>query len=265
MRIFGSCGLSTMKIYFLIFFLGFTAVSMGQSIENIQKRLKLLNTDMKVKFDTTGFSKLPRFSFFCTSEIVITEEGGTEKIVPSETQEPWKYYSVIDLNNDGLNDLIYSGPCSVYDQTGVFVNDGKTLQLVYDYPGRIISIEQNGIRTTINSLYQPTGCDPDNELTEIVISKGISATTNRISFANIPKLNLDELKKVKIKGMLRWSPKQDDMEKKEGCFDRLVKGNHLLLIDKLTEVIQLKQSGRWLLILYKKNKDESIIGWIEIK
>ncbi len=65
--------------------------------------------------------------------------------------------------------------------------------------------------------------------------------------------------------MLRWSPKQDDMVKKEGCFDRLVNGNHLLLIDKLTEVIQLKQSGRWLLILYKKNKDESIIGWIEIK
>jgi hypothetical protein len=37
----------------------------------------------------------------------------------------------------------------------------------------------------------------------------------------------------------------------------------LLKIDKLTTVIQLSQSGRWKLILYQIDKDNSYIGWIK--
>ncbi len=257
------CGPFMTKTFILILFLVLTTILRGQSIENISKRLNLLYNSPQIKFDTTGFSRLPKFQFFCTSEIIITEKDGTERVVPSETEDPWRYYSVIDLNKDGLNDLIYSGPCNPYYQTGIFMNDGKKLQLVYDYAGEIVSIEKSGSGTIINCLRQAIGCDSDNELTEIVISKARSPTINRITYGIIPKLNLRNLKTVRVKGILRWSPRQDDVEKKDSCSDRLIKGNHLLLVDEATDAIQLDKSGHWLLIIFKKNRDESIIGWIK--
>lgn len=260
----GRCVPFIMKSCILISFLGLAIISRGQSIGEIQKRLNLLNKADKIKFDTTGFSKLPKFKFFCTSDIVIIEKDSTETIVPSEAKDAWKYFSIIDLNNDGLKDLIYSGPCNPYDQTGIFINNGKELQLVYDYPGSIISIEKNGSRTIMNSLKEACCCDSDFDFTEIVINKGSSpVTTNRITYGQIPKTNFKNLEQVKVKGILRRTPKQDDADKKDDCSDRIVKGNHWLLVDKATDVIKLDQSGQWLLILYKKNKDESIIGWIK--
>ncbi len=255
-----------MKSYILIFFLGLTAISRGQSIVNIQKRLSLLNNAEKIEYDTTGFSVLPKFKFFCTSDMVIIEKDSTERIVPSETKGSWKYYSVIDLNNDGLNDLIYSGPCNPYDQTGIFINDGKKLQFVYDFPGAIISIDKNDSRTIINSLKKACCCDSDYDFTEIVINKGSSsATTNRITYAVIPPTSFKNLEQVKVKGILRRTPKQDDANKKDQCSNRIFKGNHWLLVDKATDAIKLDQSGEWSLVLYKRNKDESIIGWIKIE
>ncbi|NOS92106.1 MAG: hypothetical protein HOP30_09305 [Cyclobacteriaceae bacterium] len=254
-----------MKTTILIFFLTLTIGSQCQSIENIKKRLQLLSDSSKIRSDTTGLSRLPRFTFFCTAEIIITEEDRTEKTIPSEIQDPWNYYSVIDLNNDGLNDLVYSGPCNPYDQTGILLNDGKSLQLIYDYPGVVISIVKGSTQTTIHSLYRPTGCYSNNELIEITIVKGKPPSINRIGYTVIPKLNLQNLKNVKVQGVLRWSPKQDDVERKDECSDQRIKGNHLLNIDKPTEAIQLDQFGQWRLVLYKTSNHESIIGWIKRK
>ncbi len=258
------CGPFIMKSYLLILFLGLGTMSQGQSIENLQKRLSFLNNPATIKFDTTGLSKLPKLKFLCTSDIVVIEPNSTEKIVPSETKDSWRYFSVIDLNNDGLNDLIYSGPCNPYDETGIFINDGKNLQLVYDYPGAIISIEKYGSRTIINSLKEACCCDSDFDFTEIVINKGSSlVTTNRITYGQIPKTNFKNLEKIKIKGILRRTHKQDDADKKDQCSDRIIKGNHWLSVDKEADAIKLSQSGQWVQVLYKKNKDESIIGWIK--
>lgn len=254
-----------MKATILIFFVTLALGSQGQSIENIKKRLQLLSDSSKIRPDTTGLSGLPRFTFFCTAEITIIDADGSEKTIPSEIQDPWNYYSVIDLNNDGLNDLVFSGPCNPYDQTGILLNDGKSLQLVYDYPGLVISIEKGGTGTTIHSLHQPLGCYSNNELIEITIVKGKSPTINRIGYTFIPKLNLQNLKAVKVQGVLRWSPKQDDVERKDQCSDRMLKGNHLLTIDKPAEAIQLDQSGQWRQVLYKTSNYESIIGWIKNK
>ncbi len=207
-----------------------------------------MNAPLKLKYDTNGFSKLPKFHFLCDGE----------------NQNKSDFYSVVDLNNDGLNDLMYSGPCMPYDQTAIFINDGKSLLLVYDYPGTIISLEKNDSGTTINSLKEAIACDRDFEFTEIVISHVPSPpTTNRIGYAMIPKKNFKNLKQIKVKGVLRRTPHQDDLDKKDHCSNKILKGNHWLAIEMESPVIKLDQSNGWQLVLYKKNKDESIIGWVK--
>lgn len=246
MNIFLSCRVFIMKNCFLVLLVGLTTISRGQVIEDIQKRLNFLNNPSSLKYDTTGFSKLPKFEFFCDDD----------------NPNKWDYFSVIDLDNDGLNDLVYSGPCSPYDKTGIFINDGKRMSKIYDFPGAIISLEKTGSGTIINSLKESIGCDPNFDFTEIVIKRGTSPATNRIIYAMMPKSNFKNLEQIKIKGVLRRTPKQEDADKKDQCSNRILKGNHWLSIEKESNVIKLDQSDNWQLVLYKKSKDESVIGWI---
>jgi len=252
-----------MKSYILIFFLGLTTISRGQSIENIQKRLSLLNNVAKVKYDTTGFSKLPKFRFLCTSDIVIIENDSTETIVPSDTEDPWKYYSVIDLNDDGLKDLIYSGPCLPYDQTGIFLNDGKTLKLIHDYPGKVVALEKLDEKTEINILKEACCCDYYSDYIQVTIWNDSRVDKNQITFWGNAEVKVDKLAKFKTKGILRTSPEINDKKKKDDCSDQIIEGNHLARINKLTTVVQLSQSGQWRLVLYEVDKDNSYIGWIK--
>jgi hypothetical protein len=235
-------------------------------LDHPQRRLNLLNNPVKVTFDTTGFFRLPKSKYFCTSDVVIIHNDSTKSIVPSETKDTWNYYSVLDLNDDGLNDLVYSGPCNPYYQTGVFINDGKELLLVYDFPGTIISIEKGNTGTTIHSLKEACCCDPDFDFTEIVVEKGsLFAKVNRITFRKIPLQDFKKLERIKVKGVLRHTPVVDDELKKDHCLDGMIEGNHWLTLDKETEVIRISQSGPWALVLYEQTKYQSIIGWMKSK
>lgn len=257
------CGPFIMKSCILIFVFGLTITSRGQSIDEVQKRLSLLTQAEKVKYDTTGFSKLPESKYFCTSDIVIIEKDSTETIVPSETEDPWKYYTVIDLNDDDLNDLIYSGPCLPYDQTGVFVNDGKTLKLIHDYPGKVVSLEKSVDKSVINVLKESCCCDYYSDYIQVTIWNDSHIDKNQITFFGNTEIKVDKVTKLKIKGILRTSPEVNDKKMKDDCSDQIIDGNHLAHIDKPTTVVQLSQSGQWRLILYPVDNENSYIGWIK--
>ena len=96
-----------------------------QSLNEIDKQLRIMLNPDSLACDTLGFTSLPKHDNFCST--------GNE--------HPWDYYHVADVNQDGHPDLIYSGPCMPYSQTIVYLNDGLKLKPIYNSPGKIIFLE----------------------------------------------------------------------------------------------------------------------------
>jgi hypothetical protein len=245
-----------MRLAFTIFFFGLFGISYGQTISDIEKRLRLFDNQIVLKFDTTGLSTLPKFDYFCDDHFKAYDFP--------ESKNKWDYYHVIDLNNDGLKDLIYSGPCLPYPQTGIFLSDGVSLTRVHDYAGKVISIENKPGRTIINIFKEFCCCDYFSDYKEVIIRNDSHFDKNQISFEGNTQIKFDKLREIKVKGVLRTSPELNDTEKKDDCSDQIIKGNHLAYIKKLTTVFQLNQSGQWRLILYPVDKFNSWIGWIKV-
>jgi hypothetical protein len=216
-------------------------------LESIQRRVNLINHPASIKYDTTGFSKL-----------------SVDNNCDDENEHPWDYYSVVDLNNDGQNDLIYSGPCMPYSETFIYVTEANRLLLLYQGAGDIISMESVSDQTKVNSLREAIGCLSSSELTEIIIQGSLPPIIHSIEYHVLPKKNFENLMMIKVKGILRTSPRKDDIDHKDGC-EQVFKGNQLESIEEETEVIQLDQQGEWKLVLYDQNKFHSVIGWIQIK
>jgi hypothetical protein len=237
-----------MKLNLVIFFLGLFVSGKGQTLADVEKRLKLLLNPTKLHYDTTGFSTLPKIDFFCDDE----------------NKNNWAYYHVVDLNKDGRSDLIYSGPCMPYFQTAIFLNDGLNLNQVHSYPGNIISIEQESDRAIVNILMEGCCCDYFSDYIEVTIHNNSRVDKNQITFDNNTKLDLSNLAEIEVTGTLRTSAELDDIEKKEDCTNQIVTGNHLTYINKLVTVFQLQRAGQWRLILYPEDKEKSWIGWIKV-
>jgi len=237
-----------MRIGLTILFLTLSVASKAQTLGDIEERLGLLSKKEKWSYDTTGFSKLPRFNHHCDTE----------------NQHPFDYYHVVDLDMDGKNDLIYSGPCNPYFQTTIFLNDGLKLKPVHDYPGLIVSIEMKTDNKTVNIFKESIACDKFSELIRVTIHNDSQIQTNQIAFHANTKVQMDVLLESKAQGVLRTTPEVNDIVKEDNCSGEPKKGNHLLYLGKLTNVFELKREGQWRLILYPMNSMNSWIGWIRV-
>jgi hypothetical protein len=237
-----------MRSILVISFLLSAISCFSQRILSLDKRVSLAHQQPKLAFDTTGFHLLPKVEYFCDSG----------------NRNAWDYYHVVDLNGDGLKDLIYSGPCKPYDQAGIFLNDGNALKQVHNYPGSVISIDRNSSATTIQIFKKACCCDPFSSLIEVTIDDQSNVTKDLITFSRDTEIpgNL-QLKEISVKGILRSKPEVDDKMKKDDCTDRLLKGNHLVTITTPQEVTQVYQSGNWKLVVYQENIHNTWIGWID--
>lgn len=224
-------------------------LSFGQTLSDLEQRLQLLDSLSEFKYDTTGFSMLPKIDHFCDNE----------------NQNPWDYYHVADLNSDGLNDLIYSGPCKPYGQTGIFLNTGQAFKRVHNYPGTLVSIEKRTSSTIIHILKTACCCDYYSEYIAVTIDTTSNVTKNTIAFEANTKIKLGmRLRYSKVIGTLRTTPKTNDIIKKDPCNGQIVKGNQITRIENFKDIIQLNRVGSWWLVLYPQNKERSWIGWIKI-
>jgi hypothetical protein len=240
-----------MKIWLTILALGAALASYGQMLQDIEKRLRLLENPpefKEFKYDTTGFSKLPPFKYFCDDE----------------NENKWDYYHVIDLDNDGRKDLIYRGPCMPYSETAIFLNKGDSLDLVFSGAGHVVSIEKKLDKSVVQVLHWPCCCETSFGNYEIVIHKDSHVDKSLIIFEGNTKVTVDKLKEIKVSGIVRSTDELNDTEKKRNCSDRIIKGNRLVEIKKPTNVFQLRQQGQWRLVLYTDDKKISWIGWIKV-
>lgn len=238
-----------MRYVLTIWFLMLWLLSNGQTLSDIDGRLRLLDNPAAFTNDTTGFAKLPKIDFFC--------DNGNDN--------PWDYYHVMDLNSDGLNDLIYSGPCKPIGQTAIFLNKSGTFKKIFNYPGELVSVEKRLSSFVVHIFRRAVGCDFYSEYIAISIDSTSNFTKNTISLGAGTKIKLgSRLKREKVVGILRTTPEVNDMNRRDPCGKQVVKGNHLVRIQNFKEIIQLSRVGPWWLVLYPLNKERSLIGWMKM-
>ena len=244
-----------MKIVVTLILLGLSFKMNAQSLDDIRQKIQLIITPDKVNSDTTGYSQLPKLTVECDDHFKAYDfpKGKTK----------WDYYHVVDLDLDGLNDFIYSGPCLPYDGTSIFLNDGSRLNRVFEYAGQIVSLKKLGDRTIITLFKKSCCCDYNSDLVDVIIHRNAPVEERWISFFGNTKVDVDKMEKLKVNGILRTQPEVIDIETKDNCTDEILKGNHLKNIEKTTEVIQLKRDGNWRLVVYPEDKKQSWIGWIK--
>jgi hypothetical protein len=237
-----------MRFVFTTLLFGFTLLCRAQRIAEIEERLRLIEKPVELKYDTTGFSALPHFENECDDENV----------------NKWDYYHVTDLNKDGLNDLIYSGPCMPYARTVIFINNGTSMKIVYDYAGSVTGIKQKSDRTIVDVFKKACCCDYNSDCIEVAIYNDSRVEENMISFDGNTSIRLDNPIMIKARGAIRTSPQVDNKKRKDDCTGEPVKGNYLQQINKLTDVVQLGKEKGWSLVLYEESKQYSWVGWMKV-
>jgi hypothetical protein len=235
-----------MRFGLTILFLGLATGLNAQTLASIEKRLRLLEKRQDWIYDTLGLSSLPKLEYQCY-----------------EDQSSLNFCHLVDLNKDGRKDLIYSGPCKPYYQTGIFFNTGRDLKMFQNYPGKLVSIEKDRDKTIVNILKGSCCCDYYSEYIEITIWNDSRVEKNTITFEGNTEIKLDQLKELEIKGVLRTSPEINDKKREDDCSDQLIEGNHLVRLKNLTTVVQLSSSGEWKLVLYAPDRENSYVGWIK--
>ena len=239
-----------MRFWFTILLGTFTTFVYGQPLDDLSKRLKYLERQGNFEFDTTGFSSLPKFDYRCDNA----------------NRHRWDYFHVADLNQDGLNDLIYSGPCSPNNnQTAIFLNNGRVFRKIYDYPGEIVSMEKNEFATIINILKEAIPCENYSQYTEVTIDLKSQLKKNTILFGPTTKITIgSRLRQEKVVGLIRTTPQVNDEIKRNACNTAVNKGNQLTRIEEFRNIVQLNKSGEWWLVLYQENQEKSWIGWMRL-
>jgi hypothetical protein len=232
----------------LLLFFVFTTSAYSQSFAELQSHLKQLENNNVFTFDTTGFSSLPVEENYCSDEINSN------------------YYHVVDLNADGLNDLLFSGPCKPYNRTIIYLNNGRELYMVDEFAGKILSIKKDSALTTITIFKEACCCDYFSELIELSISPTSGLTVSFIYFHTDTKISLGStFESIKINGIIRSTPVIDNKKKKDACRNQKIIGNKWITLDKPTEVVQLNKVGKWSLVYMREDSLSSYIGWIETK
>ncbi|PKV50954.1 hypothetical protein ATE84_3023 [Aquimarina sp. MAR_2010_214] len=231
----------------LIIALLISYISYSQTQTDLRDQLMVLvNADsVNFKLDSTGFEKLPKIDYDCYDG-----ESGI-------------FWHVQDLNNDGLKDLIYSGPCKPYYQCIIFLNDGTKLNNVYDSPGKLLKVQTDHLASKISILKSNCCCDYYSEFTEISIGFDNRMVKAIVEYHFDTKVSLaSELKEKLISGVLRSKPIVYDNIHQDPCLPQKNIGNQILKINN-EKVVVLDFKEGWYLILHKKDNEHSIIGWVK--
>jgi len=100
---------------------------------------------------------------------------------------------------------------------GIFLNDGKNLKLVHNYPGELVSLEKKSAKTVINILKKSCCCDYYSDYIQVTTWNDSRIDKNQITFEGNTEIKVDRVTELKIKGILRTSPEVNDKKKQDDC------------------------------------------------
>lgn len=241
-----------MRTLSFLIFLCISSCSYCQSLEDIKTNLNLLLNHDSIKFqtDSSGISKLPEFSLNCIEEFENLKD----------------LCHVLDLNQDGLLDLIFSGPCSPYYETAILINEGTQFQLTFETFGRLLSLDIEDNKYMLKVIKPACCCDYYNELTEIRIGADLEIKVKSIQYHTNTKIRLNkEIYSIEhYSGVLRTEPVVNDSIYQDPCSPEIFTGNQLAQIDN-KDLVVIGSKLDWDLVLFREDEKNYTIGWIERK
>ncbi len=212
------------------------------------RNIQLITDSINFKLDSSEFSKLPKIQY-------------NYECVKNDHEFSWH---VMDLNNDGLKDVISLAPCDPYYQTVVFINNGSNLRKVYEYPGRLLAVKENGSGSIIHILKSSCCCDYYSELVEVKIDSNNKLSHCTFSYHEDTEVELNqnlELTKINVSGILRTKPIVNNNSFNDPCSSQIIHGNRILELDN-DEVTIIATKNDWHLVVHIQNDNHHIIGWI---
>jgi hypothetical protein len=238
-----------MRYSFIIIVLLWSTIANGQK-SSLSARLALLVDSPNPLFDTTGLSQLPKIDNHCSRN----------------NKNPYDFYHVTDLNNDGEKDLIYSGPCEPSEQTSIYINTGGRLKRVFAFPGKVVAIERKTSGSILHILKDVCCCYPFREFIQVNIDNDSKITKNVITLGADTRVRLNARFKVdKVMGTIRTTPIVNDVPKADACKRQVYRGNQLRRVEGFKDVTQLYRSGAWWLVLFRENEERSWLGWMKLE
>lgn len=205
-------------------------------------------------------------------------------------------FKKIDLNNDGIMDLVYKESCPYPEIKFYLQEKSGNFTLINKYPGKIINITETVDSTSIIIKSDACCCIDINSLKRIVIKKENFEITNSStlywhseielpSFEKLINKNIELTKYPKNTRLRTYLVENDSIEKNACVDDQYYKGN---LIGKLIKQSKLKSIYRqidlngeeWELVIVNqeklyapnkmlvqiaKNLNNSILGWVKRK
>ena len=235
-----------MRVVLIVLIL-LSGISFAQVEGEVRNRLMMLANADSVRFqlDSTGISNLPKVDYHCC------EEG-----------ESSVFWHVQDLNNDNLEDLIYSGSCQPYDQSAVFLNTGATLEKVIDCPGKLLSADVTDTEMRLYVFRPGCCCENYNHFMEVTIGADNTIEQKIIEYHVETEINVSKFSEKWSSGILRTTPAVNDSLYQDPCFSVEKVGNQILTISKEKVTVFDSKQG-WDLVLFEKDENYSVIGWIK--
>jgi hypothetical protein len=225
----------------------------AQNNNNLKTGLLLLenSTGFQLPIDSTGFSEIKNPIFY-------SKQGYTDAFIIDG-----KYVHLVDFNNDGLKDIIYQDKRH-YNATILFACNGDDFIEIWSGPGVLVAIEKDN-NTSVSVVSNAVGCFPITLLIELTIDNQNNVTENTIALhheTNLKKSNT-KFEQQTLSGILRTQPLVDDEEKIDPCTGDPIIGNHIRTLEDQV-VTAIYKEKVWWQVLYKKEDQTGLIGWVKI-
>ncbi len=175
------------------------------------------------------------------------------------------YFHVVDWSGDGVDDLIFNGPCNPYPQTQFILQTKKGLMLAYEMGGTLLNIEPAGDRCLAWVYGEAIGCLRTASLTEIALGSDGALLSRTIIEWNpedtLPKS--DEYAQVQVAGILRETAREYDDVLKDECTGLKIIGNQVANLKTKCTALLLRSRNDWQLVCAPVADNHWRIAWIK--
>lgn len=173
---------------------------------------------------------------------------------------------MVDLDNDGDQDLIFDGPCAPYKQVIIYINDGGKLRIIWDEPGEVISVSQHEEGSEVLVWNEACCCNNYKSLSSIGIQK-LEEKPNVESLSwhqNIQVPINFYTKSQQAIGVFRSSPFIEDQVRKDECTGESVIGNQDFILENQVSAFKITSQGNMQLLAVEVLPNCWNLGWQEI-
>ena len=193
--------------------------------------------------------------------------GLSQMQIPAYNCNPMSLSSfhVVDWSGDGVDDLIFNGPCNPYPQTQFILQTAQGLVLAYEMGGTLLHIEPAGDRCLAWVYGAAIGCLRTASLTQLELG-GDGALLDRTIIDWNPADTLpisDDYAQVQVAGILRETARVYDDALTDECTGLKIIGNRVATLKTPSAALLLQSRTDWQLVCAPITENHWRIAWIQ--